>query len=108
LGLWEAAPEERRPGRLRSVIEPRFNRAVIFDTTQESWHGLIAPVTAPNGLCRRSIGIYYLSPAPEQTERRYKALYAPTADQVGDGAVAALIARRANAEVAASVWRWAP
>lgn len=38
---------------------PRFNRCVIFSTTDKSFHGNPQPVTAPDGRIRRSIAMYY-------------------------------------------------
>ena len=38
---------------------PLFNRCVIFNTTDKSFHGNPQPVTAPDGRIRRSIAMYY-------------------------------------------------
>jgi Rps23 Pro-64 3,4-dihydroxylase Tpa1-like proline 4-hydroxylase len=38
LGLWDNKREDRT-GDLVKEIEPKFNRAAIFDTTMNSWHG---------------------------------------------------------------------
>lgn len=43
---------------IRKVV-PEFNRAVIFSTTSESYHGNPEPVRHPQGLARRSIALYY-------------------------------------------------
>lgn len=107
LGLWEQDPARRCAGRLCRKIEPCFNRAILFDTTQDSWHGLAVPVATSSDVCRRSLAVYYLAPPPAQTEMRTKALFAPTADQEDDPAVIDLIRRRACAELAAGVWRTA-
>jgi Rps23 Pro-64 3,4-dihydroxylase Tpa1-like proline 4-hydroxylase len=40
-------------------IEPFFNRAVLFDTTQNSWHS-VSPF-AKDGAFRKSLAIYYLT-----------------------------------------------
>jgi hypothetical protein len=104
LGLWEQDPAERKPGELVEAIVPMFNRAVLFDTTQDSWHGLTAPLTCPEGQTRRSIAVYYLAPAPQQTEDRGKALFSPTREQENDQKVLDLIAARAKVDSAASVY----
>ncbi len=38
---------------------PEFNRCVIFNTTDKSFHGNPQPVAAPDGRIRRSIAMYY-------------------------------------------------
>lgn len=38
---------------------PNFNRCVIFNTTDRSFHGNPEPVAAPDGRTRRSIAMYY-------------------------------------------------
>ena len=45
---------DQKPGDLVKSIEPIFNRAVIFDTTQNSWHGLPIPLTCPDGESRET------------------------------------------------------
>ncbi len=40
-------------------IEPLFNRLVIFDTHDKSYHGLPDPMNHPAGEARRSILLYY-------------------------------------------------
>lgn len=42
LGLWSKDPLNNQPGELVKTIVPSFNKAVLFDTTQDSWHGLPA------------------------------------------------------------------
>lgn len=94
LGLYERGPTDRLPGELVKIIRPMFNRAVIFDTTCQSWHGLCEPITCPEGEYRKSLAVYYLTEAPAEVDRRSKALFAPTADQAQDDDVLALIERR--------------
>lgn len=42
------------------VIRPEFNRTVIFESTDRSWHGH----PAPNHRWRLSVAAYYFSPEP--------------------------------------------
>lgn len=103
LGLWgNESPDQ--PGDLMRTVEPAFNRAVIFDTTQNSWHGLPEPLTCPPGQHRKSLAVYYLCEPPSGVDPRGKALFAPTDAQKGDEAVLDLIRRRASVETAASVY----
>lgn len=77
---------------LVKTIEPRFNRAVIFDT-RGSWHGLPDPIKCPQNVTRNSIAVYYLC-EPDVTDNRTRALFAPTPDQENDKQVAELIEKR--------------
>lgn len=61
------------------TINPTFNRCVIFETTEHSWHGF-APIRLPEtaaGLSRRSIALYfYTRERPEaQTASRHSTIY---------------------------------
>jgi len=40
-------------------VAPLFNRLVVFDTHDKSWHGLPDPVNFPNDNPRRSLLLYY-------------------------------------------------
>lgn len=40
-------------------VAPIFNRCVIFNTDEDSFHGHPDPLTTPDGLTRRSIALYY-------------------------------------------------
>jgi hypothetical protein len=48
-------------------IEPLFNRLVVFDSHDYSFHGLSDPVNFPDGINRKSIILYYYTkdPRPE-------------------------------------------
>lgn len=104
LGLWRQHPDKRAPGELVTQVAPRFNRGVLFDTTQNSWHGLPAPLNCPEDQTRRSLAVYYLVPAPAGTDPRGKALFAPTEEQEGDAQILELIKARASVETAAKVY----
>lgn len=43
---------------VRSVL-PTFNRAVIFDTSNKSYHGHPHPLACPEGESRKSLALYY-------------------------------------------------
>lgn len=61
-GIYDANGE-----RCMKKIEPLFNRLVIFDSHDKSWHGLPDPVNFPEYSPRKSIILYYYtkSPRPE-------------------------------------------
>lgn len=77
-GLWTG---ENSPDTLVKEIAPKFNRAIIFDTTQNSWHGLSRECVAPDGIYRKSIAIYYLTDLPEHADTRSRALFGLVGDQ---------------------------
>lgn len=56
LELWDQAMKNCR----HSVV-PEFNRCVIFNTTDRSFHGNPNPVKAPDGRPRLSLAFYYYS-----------------------------------------------
>ncbi|MGY4827983.1 2OG-Fe(II) oxygenase [Sphaerotilaceae bacterium SBD11-9] len=41
------------------AVSPLFNRCVIFNTDADSYHGHPDPLTAPEGISRKSIALYY-------------------------------------------------
>jgi len=104
LEFWTHDTARNKPGQLARKIECRFNRAVIFDTTQNSWHGLPEPLTCPAGVTRKSLAIYYVTEPRQQVSERGKALFAPTKAQENDPVILELIQKRANVETAASVY----
>ena len=85
-------------------IEPKFNRAVIFDTTMNSWHGLPTPINCPKNQFRKSLAIYYLTDPPKNINSRVKALFAPTEEQKNNIEVLDLIKKRASDSTASSVY----
>jgi len=52
--LWHSDMSKRG-----AAYEPAWNRAVIFSTTDESYHGHPDPLTSPEGVYRNSIALYY-------------------------------------------------
>ena len=104
LGLWYQDEMAKAPGVLARMIEPRFNRAVLFDTTQNSWHGLPEPILCPEGQYRKSLAVYYLTTPSEKAEARGKALFSPYKDQASDPEVLDLIERRSKVGTASDVY----
>ena len=49
---------------LQKAIPPLFNRLLVFDTHDKSWHGVKAPVAFPSECPRCSIILYYYTVAP--------------------------------------------
>jgi Rps23 Pro-64 3,4-dihydroxylase Tpa1-like proline 4-hydroxylase len=100
LEIWTHDPETRRPKEKVKLIDNVFNRAIIFDTTQNSWHGLPKELTCPEGVVRKSLAAYYVQPAPANTDPRGKALFAPSEEQKGNPEIEELIRQRSNVATA--------
>lgn len=105
LGLWEHDANRNLPGHLLVEVEPRFNRAVVFDTTQNSWHGMSRKLAVPDNVFRRSLAAYFLTDPPNSVDERERALFAPREDQDGDPKVSDLIKLRADPERFAQAYR---
>tara|TARA_B110000003_G_C16524375_1_gene486303 strand:- start:269 stop:1045 length:777 start_codon:yes stop_codon:yes gene_type:complete len=102
LGLW-SNESDKKPGSLVKQIEPKFNRAILFDTTQNSWHGLPTALKCPKNEFRKSIAVYYLCEPPKNINKRGRALFAPTDNQANDQAVIDLIKKRSDLKTASSI-----
>ena len=102
LELW--SDRNNKPDKCEKVVDNIFNRAIIFDTTQCSWHGLPNSINCPEGVIRKSLAAYYLQPAPAKTETRYRALFAPRPEQKDDMSVQELIRKRASISESATVY----
>ena len=75
LQLWSHDDKNNKPLEKVKEIEPLFNRAIIFDTTQKSWHGFPETINPPPGRIRKSIAVYYLTDITSTAEERYRAHY---------------------------------
>jgi hypothetical protein len=84
LEFWSHDEESGQPKECITKIENKFNRAVLFNTTQNSWHGLPEPLRCPANIARRSLAVYYVSDIDSKAEPRKRALYAPYGDQNND------------------------
>ena len=71
LGLWTSDMKS-----CVHSIEPKFNRCVIFNTVDPSFHGHPEPLLCPPGVERRSLALYYYRIEPEKlklTPTNYRA-----------------------------------
>lgn len=63
-------------------LYPCFNKAMLFRTSDVSYHGLPLPIKCPEGNSRKSIAIYYVSdPRPDLENIRLKAQFRPLPTQ---------------------------
>lgn len=102
LELWSG---KDHPEHKFATIEPLWNRAVLFATGNESWHGFPKPIECPQLIHRNSIAMYYCTFPRLNTAKRYKAKFVPAADQLNDSAVQELCDQRASKDQAANVYR---
>jgi hypothetical protein len=85
LGLWYS--DRKSPSSQSVKYENVFNRAIIFDTTQDSWHGLPEEITCPENISRRSLAVYYMSRVDNNTEPRFRAQFVPNEEQKRDPSI---------------------
>jgi len=102
-GLWSG--DSNAPNDLAKTVQPLFNRAVIFDTTQNSWHGMVNPVTCPSDVYRQSMAVYYLCDLEDNADSHERALFAPRDNQKGDEDVENLIEKRYGIQSSHEVYR---
>lgn len=72
LELWDTTASERRVS-----VEPLHNRAVLFATRSDTFHGHPQPWAAPDGIYRRSIALYYYTTErpPDELRPAHSTLY---------------------------------
>lgn len=104
LQLWSHDDINNSPKKCEKAIDIKFNRAVIFDTTQNSWHGLPDELNLPNGIKRQSMAVYYLVDPKKDSSPRQRALYAPYKEQKEDPKILDLIQKRST-EICNTVYR---
>jgi Rps23 Pro-64 3,4-dihydroxylase Tpa1-like proline 4-hydroxylase len=105
LGLWSHDEVTKQPKECIKKVPVKFNRAVIFDTTQNSWHGLPEALSCPEGMYRKSLAAYYLTEPRDCTSERGKALFAPHESQKDDKEVLELIEKRSSLTTFDQVYR---
>ena len=91
--------DKKIPGKQIVKILPKFNRAVFFDTSMRSWHG----VNKIKNNVRKSMAVYYLVDKTKKVEKRYKALYSPLKNQSKDKKVLKFIKLRSNIKTSSKV-----
>lgn len=82
LEFW--SDENGQPKEKVFEVDPIFNRAVIFETDQNFWHGLPADDAchAPEGVNRESLALFYYLPIDDVSGLATRALFAPTEEQL--------------------------
>jgi len=71
--------------KLEKSIECKFNRAVIFNTDQNSWHGLPSKIDCPSDQARTALNFYYVNDEGKVgSNQRYRAQFVPSDEQQAD------------------------
>ena len=105
LGLYSNESSEK-PGNLIKQIIPIFNRAIIFDVTANSWHGLPHEIKCPNGITRNSLAVYYLQEIDSKADpNRLKARFYASPWQKNDKTIQELINKRSNLNTSSNVYQ---
>lgn len=94
LEMWSHDAETNQPKELVKTIENRFNRVVLFDASQNSWHGFNKTIDCPEHTYRKSIAVYYLVTPTDEVPNRARALYSPSEEQKNDPNILELIQQR--------------
>ena len=105
LGMWSNNGPKNRYGELTKKITPIFNRGVLFDTTQNSWHGICQNLKLPQGKYRKNLAIYYLQKSTPNCSNRTRAFFAPTEEQLENLEIVNLCQKRASEEYHMKVYR---
>ena len=95
LEFWSHDKETNLPKEKVTTIDYKFNRLVLFDTDQNSWHGFYDKLTCPDDIYRKSIAMYYLvQPMIGEVSTRNRALYSPSNEQKNNKEILELIDKR--------------
>ena len=82
LELWDLTEGKRK---LLEQINPNFNRCVIFETNEVSFHGHPKALNTPDGISRKSIATYYYTNTRPENElaEEHSTLYVNTEGTAG-------------------------
>lgn len=105
LGIHSHNPETNRPQDLIKVVDYTWNRAIIFDTASNSWHGLPDPIQCPEDRTRASLAYYYTANSLHNDLTHKAVLFAPSELQKNNEEVEKLIALRSNPITARQIYK---
>jgi Rps23 Pro-64 3,4-dihydroxylase Tpa1-like proline 4-hydroxylase len=105
LEFWSHNVEKNLPEECVTRVYNKFNRAVLFDTADNSWHGLPNPIDCPDDQYRKSLAIYYVSPPRAEAETHDRAYFAPHGKQANNPEILELIKKRSSSKTSAGAYR---
>lgn len=79
LEFW--SDKDGEPDNKEFSIYPKFNRAIVFKTDENFWHGLPEMIAAPNGENRQSIAMFYYVENADGLDLDTRSRFALTNDQ---------------------------
>jgi len=93
---WGGALEfwDQTRSRCEVKITPKWNTAVVFKTSDLSYHGHPRPMQCPEGTWRKSLAVYYVSDPRQIENPRLKAEFFPSPSQIVDPRLAKLYSIR--------------
>lgn len=102
-GLWDNS-SSNEPGDLIKEYEPIFNRLVLFNTSQNSWHGLSRIYAPKESRLRKSLASYYVSEPRHSSLTNTRAFFAPREHQKQNPDVIVEISKRVSETDHSSVY----
>jgi hypothetical protein len=105
LEFWSHNEEKNLPKECVTKVFNKFNSAVLFDTADNSWHGLPTELQCPDGVYRKSLNIYYVSEARQEAEKHDRAMFAPYGEQANNPDILELIKKRSSSKTSADTYR---
>jgi Rps23 Pro-64 3,4-dihydroxylase Tpa1-like proline 4-hydroxylase len=94
-GLWGNS-NSNEPGDLECEYAPVFNRMVLFDTSENSWHGLSRIYNPAGTKYRKSLASYYVSEPRSSAQTHSRAKFAPRENQKENSEIKELIELRST------------
>jgi len=80
-------------------IAPLFNRAILFETSDKSWHGFPTQIICPSDQGRKSIAIYWVSDQRPNAKPRFKAKFVSKPSDIKDEKIEKLRNIRVNRRI---------
>lgn len=102
-GLWGNG-SSNEPGELKKEYAPIFNRLVLFNTSQNSWHGLSRIYAPKQSRYRKSLATYYVSEPRNSSLTHTRAFFAPREHQKQNADVILEISKRVSETGHSSVY----
>ena len=96
-GLWNNSGLSE-PGELVKEYAPVFNRALLFDTSENSWHGLSRFYNPRSNKFRKSLATYYVSEPRASASKHTRAKFAARDSQKSNKEIKDLIRLRSSEE----------
>lgn len=74
---WNGELEFYNGNKLIKKVYPKFNRLVIFEVNDSTWHGFPKKLNCPKNIYRKSINVYYVTEQIKEKCERPRAYFIP-------------------------------